>query len=60
MYCGVLLLINCIVRGWYGDNSLDLRALTVGQKYYFAIESFNENGISQRVFFFERRTDCIK
>ena len=34
----------------YGDNSLDLRALTVGQKYYFAIESFNANGISQRVF----------
>ncbi len=34
----------------YGDNSLDLRALTVGQKYYFAIESFNENGSSQRVF----------
>ena len=34
----------------YGDNSLVLRALTVGQKYYFAIESFNENGISQRVF----------
>ena len=27
----------------YGDNSLDLRALTVGQKYYFAIEAFNEN-----------------
>ena len=43
----------------YGDNSLDLRALTVGQKYYFAIEAFNENGISQRVFF-ERRTDCVK
>ena len=34
----------------YGDNSLDLRAITVGQKYYFAIEAFNENGISQRVF----------
>ena len=34
----------------YGDNSLDLRALTVGQKYYFAIEALNENGISQRVF----------
>ena len=34
----------------YGDNSLDLRALTVGQKYYFAIEAINENGISQRVF----------
>ena len=34
----------------YDDNSLDLRALTVGQKYYFAIEAFNENGISQRVF----------
>ena len=34
----------------YGDNSLDLRALTVGQKFYFAIEAFTEHGISQRVF----------
>lgn len=25
---------------------LELRALTVGQKYYFAIEAFNENGVS--------------
>jgi len=25
---------------------LELRALTVGQMYYFAIESFNENGVS--------------
>lgn len=33
----------------YGDNSLDLRSLMVGQKYYFAIEAFNENGISQRL-----------
>ena len=41
-----------LYRSWmvYGDNSLDVRALTVGQKYYFAIEAFNENGISQRVF----------
>lgn len=32
----------------WGDapSSLELRALTVGQKYYFAIEAFNENGIS--------------
>ncbi|WP_394990375.1 family 43 glycosylhydrolase [Emticicia sp.] len=28
-------------------STLELRALTVGQKYYFAIESFNENGVSK-------------
>lgn len=39
----------------YGDNSLDLRSLTVGQKYYFAVEAFNENGISQRVLLKEAR-----
>jgi xylan 1,4-beta-xylosidase len=27
-------------------STLELRALTVGQKYYFAIEAFNENGVS--------------
>ncbi len=27
-------------------NSLELRALTVGQKYFCAIEAFNENGVS--------------
>jgi hypothetical protein len=32
----------------YDDNSLLLKALTKGQAYWFAIESFNENGISQR------------
>ena len=44
--------LDKVYSSWmvYGDNSLDLRALTVGQKYYFAIEAFNENGISQRVF----------
>ena len=44
--------LDKLYNSWmvYGDNSLDLRALTVGQKYYFAIEAFNENGISQRVF----------
>lgn len=33
----------------WGDapSSLELRALTVGQKYYFAIEAFNENGVSK-------------
>lgn len=32
----------------WGDapSILELRALTVGQKYYFAIEAFNENGVS--------------
>ncbi len=28
-------------------STLELRALTVGQKYYFAIEAFNENGVSK-------------
>lgn len=28
-------------------NQLELRALTVDQDYYFAIESFNENGVSK-------------
>ena len=28
-------------------SMLELRALTVGQKYYFAIEAFNENGVSK-------------
>jgi xylan 1,4-beta-xylosidase len=34
----------------WGDapNFLELRALTVGQKYYYAIEAFNESGISKQ------------
>lgn len=32
----------------YGDNKLDLKSLGVDQEYYFAIESFNENGVSER------------
>lgn len=32
---------------WHNEpNTLELRALTVGQPYYFAIEAFNENGVS--------------
>jgi hypothetical protein len=31
----------------YDANSLDLKSLTVGQSYYFSIESFNENGVSK-------------
>ena len=30
-----------------GETKLELRALTVGQDYYFAIESFNEVGVSK-------------
>lgn len=30
----------------YGDNQLLLKALTTDQEYWFAIEAFNENGIS--------------
>ena len=29
-------------------ESLTLRALNTGQKYYFAIEAFNENGVFLR------------
>jgi hypothetical protein len=32
----------------YGDNQLDMKSLTAGQTYYFAIEAFNENGVSER------------
>jgi hypothetical protein len=30
-----------------GPNPLEIRALTVGQNYEFAIEAFNENGVSE-------------
>ncbi len=32
----------------YDENALLLKSLTVDQSYYFAIEAFNENGISER------------
>ena len=32
----------------YDKNSLELKSLSVDQTYYFAIEAFNENGISER------------
>mgnify|MGYP003580804538 CR=1 FL=1 len=32
----------------YDKNELELKSLTVGQTYYFAIEAFNENGVSER------------
>ncbi|TXK49361.1 family 43 glycosylhydrolase [Pontibacter qinzhouensis] len=32
----------------YGENSLDLKSLTVDQTYYFTVEAFNENGVSGR------------
>lgn len=31
----------------YDVNVLDLKSLTVGQSYYFSIQSFNENGVSE-------------
>ena len=30
----------------YGENSLELKALTTDQTYYFAVEAFNENGVA--------------
>lgn len=32
----------------HGKDSLELRCLSVDESYYFSIETFNENGISER------------
>ncbi|MEJ2004649.1 MAG: fibronectin type III domain-containing protein [Cyclobacteriaceae bacterium] len=32
----------------YDQNAYELRALNSDQKYYYSIEAFNENGISER------------
>ncbi|CAF2784158.1 unnamed protein product [Rotaria sp. Silwood2] len=32
----------------YDKNFLELKSLTVDQNYYFSVEAFNENGISER------------
>jgi hypothetical protein len=32
----------------YGESDLELKSLNTDQEYYFAIEAFNENGVSQR------------
>jgi len=32
----------------YDKNQLELKSLTVDQDYYFAVEAFNENGVSER------------
>ncbi len=32
----------------YDNNTLDLKSLTTDQAYYFAVEAFNENGVSER------------
>ncbi|MEG1587258.1 MAG: family 43 glycosylhydrolase [Bacteroidales bacterium] len=31
----------------YGEDELLLKSLTIDQRYYFAIEAFNENGVSE-------------
>lgn len=31
----------------YGENELELKSLTKDQLYYFAVEAFNENGVSK-------------
>ncbi len=31
----------------YGDNSITIRSLVKGTKYYFAIDTFNENGVTK-------------
>ena len=39
-----------LYQSWliYGENELFMRNLDRGTKYYFSIEAFNENGISER------------
>ncbi|QNL52432.1 family 43 glycosylhydrolase [Olivibacter sp. SDN3] len=32
----------------YDNDALELKSLTAGQTYYFTIEAFNENGVSER------------
>lgn len=32
----------------YDKNQLEIKSLTIGQPYYFSIEAFNENGVSQK------------
>ena len=32
----------------YGENQLELKSLNVDQSYYFTVEAFNENGVSER------------
>ncbi|HLT50705.1 MAG TPA: family 43 glycosylhydrolase [Arenibacter sp.] len=32
----------------YGENNLEIKSLNTDQTYYFAIEAFNENGVSER------------
>jgi len=32
---------------FHDEDPLEIRALTVGQDYYFAVEAFNENGVSR-------------
>jgi hypothetical protein len=32
----------------YDENELEMRSLTVDQEYWFAVEAFNENGISKK------------
>lgn len=32
----------------YGLNELEIKGLNVGQSYFFTVEAFNENGISER------------
>jgi hypothetical protein len=41
---------NKLYNSWmvYDKNELVLKSLTIDQTYYFSIEAFNENGISQR------------
>lgn len=33
----------------YDKNSLEIKSLSVDQTYYFSIEAFNENGISEKI-----------
>lgn len=31
----------------YGASQLDMRCLNAGEKYYFSVEAFNENGVGR-------------
>ncbi len=41
---------NKLYNSWlvYDENLLELKSLNTNQMYYFAVEAFNENGVSER------------
>ena len=37
---------KCVPESGIENNELEMKSLTIDQDYYFAVEAFNENGVS--------------